>query len=138
MEWTIIETMKHFFMAFFILFSALSSSWAVAVFPSVPLSDFPTTEQVSTSYSVSTIAHSDCPSMDRTKSVQMLGEYSCPNCLDSCQCDHNSCHKMSSPLVGIMAYTLNTPILTEVSIAFVQSNVKNAPVFLNFRPPKIS
>ncbi len=130
--------MKHSLMAFLILFSALSSSWAVAVFPSVQLNYLSTTEQVNTNDSVLTLGHSNCPSMGMTESLKIQEDYTCPNCLDNCQCDHNSCHKMSSPLVGMTVYTLNTPTLTEVSITFVPPHLENAPVFLNFRPPKIS
>ena len=132
--------MKHSLMAFLILFSALSSSWAVAVFSSAQLSDLSTTEQVNMNDSALTLAHSNCPSMSMTESesVSIQEDDACPNCLDNCQCDHNSCHKMSSPLVGVMAYTLNTPSLTEVAIIFVSPHLENAPVFLNFRPPKIS
>ncbi len=130
--------MKHSLMAFLILFSALSSSWAVTEFPSAQLNDLSTTEQVNTNDSALTLAHSNCPSMSIAESVSIQEDDACPNCLDNCQCDHNSCHKMSSPLVGVTAYTLNTPSLTEVSITFVSPHLENAPVFLNFRPPKIS
>ena len=67
----------------------------------------------------------------------MDSEY-CSNCFDQCQCDESACHKINSPLVGVHLEPINIQDMAKISPLFVPSQLQKAPVFLDFRPPKIS
>ena len=130
--------MKHYFMAFFILFSALSSSWVGAVVFSDPQGKSVLSEQQIVVSEQKGLVHG-CSSMQSTASnfQQMDTEY-CVNCFDQCQCDNSTCHKVNSPLVGIHLDLINIQDIAKLSPLFVSSRLQNSPIFLDFRPPKNS
>ena len=134
--------MKHFLMAFLILFSALSSSWVGAVVFSVSQNErtLSVKQMVLEEGNIASVQHQEhsvnsCSSM--SSEVNEGHEY-CVNCFDQCQCDESACHKMNSPLVGVHLEPINIQNMAKISPIFVSSQLQKAPVFLDFRPPKIS
>ncbi len=126
--------MKHCVMAFLVLFSALSFSWA----GTEALVDSNQKSEPNVLQLQDVVAHG-CASMQQEHFVQNIDNSYCANCFDNCQCDNNStCHKMNSPLVGLHLNVFDSPNRMKMLIVFVPSSLQNPPVFLNFRPPKIS
>jgi hypothetical protein len=137
--------MKHFLMAFFILFAALSSSWVGAVvFSESQNNSVHLQEVLSGQEGLQSALHQehlshDCASMQSEENmVQKIDHEYCVNCFDQCQCDNSTCHKVNSPLVGIHLEYVNTQNLANILAIVASSQLNNAPVFLDFRPPKIS
>jgi len=139
--------MKHYLMAFCIVFSTLSSSWAGTI--SLPNSHSHNkneqqsvnieSKSIEPSSSQKMVLHNNCPSMKASiKPTEQVAGSACISCLDDCQCDSGVCHKSSSSLVDIYSNLLNLQVLVEASIAFVQENLANAPISLEIRPPKFS
>ena len=79
-----------------------------------------------------------CSSMELEAGVQKMDSEYCSNCFDQCQCDESACHKINSPLVGVHLEPINIQDMAKISPLFVPSQLQKAPVFLDFRPPKIS
>lgn len=137
--------MKHL-MAFFILFSALSSSWAgVSVYSVTQAKNTLSVtqmalekESVAPGQPQEHLTH-HCSSMSpKVNPVQKVDYAYCVNCFDQCQCDESTCHKLNSPLVGTHLEHVNIQGIAKISPPFVSPQLQKAPVFLDFRPPKIS
>ncbi len=130
--------MKHYFMTFFILFSALSSSWVGAVVFSAPQNNSVYLQQV-LSEQEKPLPISHCSSMQlEVDMVQKVDHEYCANCFDQCQCENSICHKMNSSLVGVDLDRLSSQGIANIPPIFAPSRLQNAPVFLDFRPPKYS
>ncbi|GKT11499.1 MAG: hypothetical protein ISEC1_P0463 [Thiomicrorhabdus sp.] len=133
--------MKHYVMAFFILFSALSSQWVGAMtfqnphqhqveVMTIDMTELQSQQGVMPS-------HDGCPSMKgAAKVVEQVVSSSCPNCGDNCQCDSNVCHSSSFSLATLSANGFNLQVLTDASVITIQSHLPIAPVSLEIRPPK--
>ena len=135
--------MKHALMAYFILFSALSSSWAGAVVLPVAQNNSAHLQQVFSEQETSlSIQHQEhlvmgCASVSSEENrVQKMDYEYCVNCFDQCQCDNSTCHKVNSPLVGIHIDPINIQDMAKISPLFVFAPLQSAPIFLDFRPPK--
>ena len=132
--------MKHYFMVFFMLFSALSSSWVGAVVSSDVQNKSVLAEKQVTleSKSGQNLAHGCSSVPSEAKNIQKNDTEYCVNCFDQCQCDNSTCHKVNSPLVGIHLDLINIQDIAKISPLFVSSRLQNSPIFLDFRPPKNS
>ncbi len=135
--------MKHYLMVFVILFSALSSSWIGAVVSSGvqnkgTLSEKQTTLLNEIPQHQANLSHGCSSVPSETNGIQQTDNAYCVDCFDQCQCDNSACHKMNSPLVGIHIDLLNIQDIAKIPALFVPSKLKNAPIFLDFRPPKNS
>ena len=122
----IIKAMKHYLMAFFILFSALSSPWVGAVVFSNSQNDnafmVQQTNAESNFIQVDQNSTHHCASMKKeVDSLQKVEHESCSNCLENCLCDYGVCHKINSPLVGIDLNAFYPQNLTEILFVFVEN-----------------
>ena len=131
--------MKHYVMAFFILFSALSSQWVGAMAPQASHKHSPSHQttmlKMDKASDQQKASHDCCPSEKKMTQAAEVISSNCPSCLDDCQCDNGVCHSNFS--VGTLSSnTFSLQPLTEASLVSLQSHLPMAPVSLEIRPPK--
>ena len=122
-------------MAFFILFSALSSQWVGAMtFQNSHSHQMSAVDQNSQSIQKEPMAsHDGCPSM-KAEVKEVASD--CASCGDDCQCDSFVCHSSTSPLASLSNHGFHSPALSMMSVAFIQANLPNVPAAQEIRPPK--
>ena len=130
--------MKHYLMAFFILFSALSSQWVGAMtfqYPHQHSTESVKTESVAMQHDM--LGHDSCPSMQKEDKQALASD--CSSCLDDCQCDSGFCHSnSSSPLASLSSNRFHSPALAVISVSFISAAFPIAPVSQEKRPPKFA
>ena len=119
--------MKHFLVAFFILFSSLSNSWAGVVAAENLDNKAPCPHMASLKMAS---AHDCCDS-------EMSSEMDCPNCQDKCHCNQHTMHAPGSAVVwNNLAYSFQAPSVLGFTLFVSQLPV--APTLKSFQPPKIA
>lgn len=122
--------MKHYFMIFVVVFSALSPQWAGAM-------SFDNNGSHESHHSAAMAEHTCCDSMDMASASDQKHEY-CPYCAGDCHCDDGQyCHHIS-PVASVINHDFQHLLLTQ---AFTPSTPVFFPVVFisqEFRPPRFS
>jgi len=122
--------MKHYFMIFVVLFSALSPQWAGAMSLKNNGSSAP-------HHTVVMAEHNCCDSMKMASSSDQNHSY-CPYCAGDCHCgDGQYCHHIS-PVASVINHDFQHLLLTQ---AFTPSTPVLFPVVFisqELRPPQFS
>lgn len=121
--------MKHLFMAFMILFSSLSSSWAGVV-----MSEQQGSSQNNHMMSVMETqgAHDCCPSM-HAKAEPSAAE-SCLHCVDECQCSSNC--SLTSPVATLSAHSFHIALIELAAKLPISVSVSQTSLQALDRPPQ--
>ncbi len=126
------KTMKHYLMAFLILFSALSNSGVGATVFQWPDKSEPVL------LNDTQVVHSGC----NTSALDILvvstaeAHQDCLYCVAGCQCDQSLCHQLAPSLIGAQSSCLDTRDIVKNFMNLTSSRLEEAFMLPEFRPPK--
>ena len=115
-----IETMKHYLIAFCIVFSALSSSWVGAMTVVQSSNEMPCHEQM-------TMENHDCCD-------EAMNKNTCSSCENNCYCDINSFHLSFGLFINPVSSFITDKF---VFVSSLSTQLSTAPILKSFQPPKI-
>ncbi|WP_157833765.1 hypothetical protein [Hydrogenovibrio kuenenii] len=141
------KRLRHYLMAFMVLFSALYSHWAMAIpLPSTSASTAQSTEvshaamghQMSKDTAMNMPAcHMMQMDMQQQDAPKMSYAHYCPYCHGPCHYDMDQCHVIY-PVADMMTPQFDFEVPSEMPVFAIKTSLPVAPTSKHIRPPKFA